>query len=489
MIVNGLDLYRPEQLRELDRLAAASPQIGNSLTLMERAGAAAYALLRRRWPTAQRIRIVAGIGNNAGDGYVLARLAAEGGLQVDLQQIGDAGRLRGDALTARQRFGAAMPSAGELPAADVVVDALFGIGLDRPLEGEWRAAVEAINAAGAPVLALDVPSGLCGASGAVLGSAVRADVTATFIGLKTGLFTGSAAAVRGEIVCDDLDVPADVFARIEPAARLIAPEAAASWLVPRPADAHKGQHGHVLVVGGEQGMPGAVRMAGEAALRIGAGLVSVATREEHAAAVLAGRPELMCRPIEQAEQLDPLLARAGVIVVGPGLGQAPWGRALLARVLESELPLVVDADGLNLLAAAPCVRDNWILTPHPGEAARMLGCSGAEVQVDRYAAAAEIGRRYGGVCVLKGAGTIIQAPQQPAQVCAAGNPGMASGGMGDVLSGVIAGLIAQGLPLGPAAWVGVQLHAAAGDRAAVAGQRGLLASDLMPHLRKLVNPK
>ncbi len=482
-----MNLYRPQQLRELDRLAAV--QLGGSMTLMRRAGEAAYRVLRERWPAAQRVQVVAGVGNNAGDGYVLAQLARADGMQVEVLQVGEAARLTGDAATAAELYygagGEARPLRSAVIDADVLVDALFGIGLDRPVGGEWLSAVEAINRSRLPVLALDLPSGLDATTGAVLGAAVHASVTVTFIGLKTGLFTGMAAEHRGKLLLNELGVPGDLFRQVPAAARLI--ERKITALPPRGRAAHKGRYGHVLVLGGDRGMAGAVRMAGEAALRAGSGLVSVATRPEQVAAVQAGRPELMCLGLTKLEDLDAWLERATVVVVGPGLGRGAWGSDLLKRALTFHGPLVVDADALNLLAEEPRQHSNWILTPHPGEAARLLRVTAAQVQADRYAALSDIVQRFDGVCVLKGAGTLVQAPDQRPWVCAAGNPGMASGGMGDVLSGVLGGLLAQGLSLAEAARVGVQLHAQAGDRAAAHGERGLLASDLLFHLRALVN--
>lgn len=255
----------------------------------------------------------------------------------------------------------------------------------------------------------------------------------------------------------------------------------------RPRNTHKGDYGRVLVIGGDHGMSGAVRLAAEAAARVGAGLVCIATRSAHAEHISAQRPELLCYGVENANELRPLLDPANVIVIGPGLGQSPWARQLFSAVLETDLPCVVDADALNLLAAEPVVREAWVFTPHPGEAARLLACSSADIQADRFNAVREVRRRYGGVVVLKGAGTLVAAGDEPVDICVGGNPGMASAGMGDVLSGVIAGLIAQGLSLRDAARLGVWLHAEAGDRAARAGERGLLAGDLMPYLRRLVN--
>ena len=260
-----------------------------------------------------------------------------------------------------------------------------------------------------------------------------------------------------------------------------------AWLPPRSRASHKGDYGHVLVVGGDHGMAGAVRLAGEAAARTGSGLVSIATCLVHAAAIAAARPELMCHGVECARDLRPLLQRASVVAIGPGLGQSAWARDMLAAVLQTHLPLVVDADALNLLAQEPTRRDDWILTPHPGEAARLLGITTEQIQADRLHAVQTLQQRYGGVCVLKGAGSLVCAPESIA-LCEVGNPGMASGGMGDVLTGIIAALLAQGLSLVDAACAGVYIHAKAGDRAAQDGERGLLASDLMPYLRPLVNP-
>jgi NAD(P)H-hydrate epimerase len=275
--------------------------------------------------------------------------------------------------------------------------------------------------------------------------------------------------------------------RVEPLAELRRLADLQSLAAPRLRNAHKGSFGHVLVIGGDHAMAGAVRLAGEAALRSGAGLVTVATRAEHAAAVSAGCPELICRGVENGQQLRALMAKASVIVIGPGLGQSGWARALLATVLEARQPVVADADALNLIAREPVNRENWILTPHPGEAARLLGQDTMAVQSDRLAAAVAINRAYGGVTVLKGAGTIVCAGDQRPMVCGAGNPGMATAGMGDVLSGVLGGLLAQGLSPLQAARAGVCVHACAGDRAAQDGERGLLARDVIAALRGVLN--
>ena len=283
-------------------------------------------------------------------------------------------------------------------------------------------------------------------------------------------------------------MPKDIYERVETAARRISVDQLKAFLPRRPRNTHKGQCGHVLVIGGDYGKAGAVRMAAEAAMRVGAGLVTVATRPEHAFNIPLARPELMTRAVTSAEDLNALLTMATVIIIGPGLGQSEWASSLIAKTFQTKLPLVVDADALNLLSLEPSVSEQWVLTPHPGEAARLIACSSSEVQADRFAAVKAIQTKYGGVCVLKGSGSLIIDTKQKISLCTEGNPGMASGGMGDVLAGVIAGLIAQGIKADNAARLGVCLHGAAADAAAKPGERGLLASDLMPHLRSLANP-
>jgi NAD(P)H-hydrate epimerase len=480
-------LYRAEQVRAMDRYAIEQLKIPGSV-LMQRAGSAAFSVLTRHWPQARSIAVVCGGGNNGGDGYVVARLALDCGFAVKVFALSPPARLSGDAWLAFEAYRSAGGEVNEtLPASfagfEVVVDALLGTGLDRQVEGKYAEAISKINAFCGGVLAIDIPSGLHADTGAILGQAVAAQATVTFIGLKLGLFTGEGPACCGKVWYADLAAQEAIPAGGKPAAWLIAYR---NLLPPRRRTAHKGHFGHVLVVGGEAGFSGAARMAAEAALRVGAGLVSVATRKEHAFLNL-GRPEIMVHGVESPTELEGLLARATVVAIGPGLGQAPWALALLEKVLASSLPLVVDADALNLLAKAPLKRENWVLTPHPGEAARLLGTSAAEVQRDRLAALSALIERYGGVAVLKGAGTLVGAAGQIPYVCALGNPGMASGGMGDVLTGTIAGLLAQGLKPLEAARMGVTVHAAAADKAAAEGERGMLASDLLPWLRRLVN--
>jgi len=489
MISLPIRLYSAAQVRELDRRAIQDHGIPG-YTLMGRAGEAAFGSLLERWPGARRVGVLCGPGNNGGDGYVIARLARAAGLAVWLVESGDATGLKGDAARAREDFlatgGVPLAVDATWPQADVLVDALLGTGLDRVVSGPLAGLIERINGAGLPVLSVDIPSGLHADSGAVMGLAVRATLTMSFIGLKTGLCTGEGPEYCGQLYFDALKVPVAVYQDMATRATRLDADCICG-LRPRSRSAHKGAFGHVLVVGGDRGMPGAARLAGEAAARTGAGLVSVATHVDHAALLPMGRPELMVYGIAGPGDLSPLLARVTVLAVGPGLGRGDWGRALLGRLLETDLPMVMDADALNLLAGEPARRDDWVLTPHPGEAARLLETDTASVQASRLDAAREIQRRFGGVCVLKGAGTVIDDGAAPA-ICTGGNPGMASGGMGDVLTGIIAALLAQGMTPGEAARLGVCIHAQAADRAARDGERGLLASDLIAELRGVVNP-
>jgi hydroxyethylthiazole kinase-like uncharacterized protein yjeF len=374
---------------------------------------------------------------------------------------------------------------------DVVVDALLGTGLQGEVSDPYQQAIEAINQAkaqGTSVMAVDIPSGLHADTGRVLGVAVHANMTITFIGMKQGLLTASGPDYCGHVEFNDLQVPKIVYADIAPSAQRIEAEDFTDLFTKRAPSTHKTQCGHVLVVGGNVGMTGAVRMASEAAARSGAGLVSVATRPEHAQLINVHRPELMCHGIDQKSDLLPLLDKADVVALGPGLGQDEWAQMLFETVMQSNLPLILDADGLNLLAAHPQERANWVITPHPGEAARLLQGSVQDVQNDRFYAAEQICQRYGAVCVLKGCGTLVSSGEEDMHLCDAGNPGMASGGMGDVLTGIIAAFAAQFHGLASAARAGVYVHARAADLAAAEGERGLLATDLYAHIRGLINP-
>ncbi|MGC3872602.1 NAD(P)H-hydrate dehydratase [Halomonas sp. GXIMD04776] len=490
-------LYLAEQVREIDRRAIAAGENDgfDGFDLMQRAAKAAYEQLRQRWPQTRSLGVLCGSGNNAGDGYVIAALAARDGLAVQLIAVRDPDELKGDAARALEMAQAAGLKAvawqqGMVLDAEVIVDALLGTGLGGEVREPFASVIEGINACELPVLAVDIPSGLAADTGAVLGCAVVADVTVTFIADKFGLHTGEAADHVGEVVFCSLDIDAQAHRDLPPVADLLDGSVIGTGLPRRSRGSHKGDFGHVLVIGGAPGFGGAALLASQAAARLGAGKVSLATAPEHVSASLIRTPEVMARGVRGVSDTMRLLEGADVIVIGPGLGQDAWGQGMLQAALETGKPLVVDADGLNLLVThwPDEKREDWILTPHPGEAARLLDSSARTIQADRLAAVRTLQDQRGGAVVLKGAGSLV-AGSRGVAVCPYGNPGMASGGMGDVLSGILGALIAQGLEVEQAAHVGITLHALAADRAAaMEGERGLLAGDLASYGRFLANP-
>lgn len=480
-------LYRSNQVREIDRIAIEDLNI-SGFELMTRAGLEIAECIKEQYTDTFACAVFCGAGNNGGDGYVVAQELMEAGIQVTVYSVVETHKLKDDALRAREEF---IKADGQLVKItkdtaikeDLIIDALLGTGLDRPVTGLYAEAIALINKSPGVVVAVDIPSGLNANTGKVMGCAVKAHCTMTFLGLKQGLFTGDAAEYCGTIKFSSLDIPENVTENILSSARRFEFDP----LSKRPACAHKGYFGHVLIVGGELGFSGAVRMAGESALRTGAGLVSIATRHEHAHVINLSRPELMCHGIDHAEQLSGLIEKITILVLGPGLGTTEWSRMLFNTASQVEIPVILDADALNLLAETHHKKENWILTPHPGEAARLLQKTVIEVEQDRFASVRAIQQKFGGICVLKGAGTLI-ANDSDIAVSSTGNPGMASAGMGDVLTGVIAGLTAQGFSNSDAAEKGVYLHGMAADIAAEAGgMRGLIATDLMAHIRSLVN--
>jgi hydroxyethylthiazole kinase-like uncharacterized protein yjeF len=489
-------IYSAAQVRALDAWEIEKRRVPG-FTLMTRAAEGALKVLRGRWPQAKRVAVVCGAGNNGGDGYVLARLARAAGLDALVLAAAAPDKLGGDARRAQEEWlatgGSAHPFAADaLSGSDLIVDALLGIGLTGELRPEALAVIRAINAAKRPVMALDIPSGVNADSGAVHEAAVRAEITVTFVALKSGLFLGAGAEHAGVVLLDDLGVVAPMLPKFAPLMRRIDESELASTLPRRARDSHKGTNGRVLIVGGGPGMPGALRLAGEAALRVGAGLVKVAGASENLVAVTASRPELIYLPVSSVTSLEEPMRTADVLAIGPGLGTSDWALRLWAAALAAGVPAVADADALNLLARNPAkLPPDWVITPHPGEAARLLGADTAAVQADRLGAARELHSKFGAVTVLKGAGTLVAWGATGAveiAICERGNPGMATAGMGDVLTGVIAGLRAQSGDSAQASRIGVLVHSLAGDSAAQGGQRGLLASDVIGELRGWVNP-
>lgn len=482
--ITGTPLYSADQAYALDQAAIANDGLGDG-ELMSRAGAAAFRLLRFRWPRAGRITILCGPGNNGGDGYVLACELLAINLKPRLVQLDPPGEKARDAHRAFERYremGGEITSFedGLIDNADVIVDAVLGIGSERELSGRYLQAVRQVNRQQCPVLALDLPTGIHADSGRVLGEAIRSTATISFIGIKKGSVTGPAVDYVGDLYCAGLSVSDDARGQVATETFLLGDGDSRCLCPQRRKDTHKNEQGRVLVVGGASGMTGAALLAGEAALRSGAGLVRLACIGE----INNGLPELMVHRLEQPESLDRFLEQSDVLVIGPGLGQQQLARQLFLRVIDrcrSGQSLVIDADGLNCLAIEAATVNGAVLTPHPGEAARLLAASVTDVENDRYAAAATIAEKYNAVCVLKGAGTIISDGTR-SFVCERGNPGMATAGTGDVLAGVIASMLGQGLPTIDAARLGVYLHALAGDAAAQSLGSGLVAGDLLQQL-------
>jgi len=444
------------------------------------------------------ILVVAGPGNNGGDAWVAAERLREGFHRV---VVLDAAGTEPGAPEARAAKAAFTAAGGEATRGwpqgryALVVDGLLGIGLAREVDAAYADLIARINAAGCPVLAIDVPSGLDAATGRARGAAVRASNTLTFIALKPGLLTGDGPEHIGRLEVDDLGT--GVAAHAAARGSLLAPAVVRGWLAPRAADTHKGSFGTLGVIGGNRGMVGAALLAARAALHCGAGKVYAGLLAGDAPTYDPVQPELMLRPVDDA-------LSAHVLVVGPGAGASAsitsasmFERIVLPAVINSAKPLVIDADAINALAVHESVRNllaagrkaPTVLTPHPGEAARLLHTDTRTVQADRVGAALEIARRFKADIVLKGAGSVCASPDGRFAINTTGNPGLASGGTGDVLAGMIGALLCQGLDATRALHLAVCLHGAAADSlvARGLGPAGLTASELIPEARRLMN--
>ncbi|GAB6071059.1 bifunctional ADP-dependent NAD(P)H-hydrate dehydratase/NAD(P)H-hydrate epimerase [Thiomicrorhabdus hydrogeniphila] len=489
-----MKLYSAQSSQAIDQDAIKNEGIAG-LLLMKRAGFFAFDVLQKNWPESKHIHIICGTGNNGGDGYVIAQYAHIAGFKVTVLQVGECNKIKGDALLALNELKqlGIQPiaySKESLQSANLIVDAIFGTGLNLPITGEMAQIIEQINQSKKAILAVDIPSGLDANTGAILGCAVHADITCTFITHKFGLYTFQGPEVCGKIHFSPLFIPKELYKNQPP---LAINHPLKFWLNTLPlrlASHHKGIAGTVCLIGGNYTMMGAIQLAGLASLKTGAGLVKIITHQEHGVAITQAIPELMCYPTEQ------LLAQASlanVIGIGPGLGLDDWGENLFNQVMDLPHNKVIDADALKLLNLFIEKQDqhiqnnNWVLTPHPGEAAQLLHTTTPNIQKDRIAAIKALHKKYGGVIVLKGNGTLIYDGKQM-EICLAGNPGMAVGGMGDVLTGTIATFIAQGLSLWNAACLGASLHAHAGDVLAnQSGQPGILPSEIAQVMSQLLS--
>ncbi len=481
--------------------------------LMQSAGAAVFTQLSNSWPNTKHILVLCGKGNNGGDGFVVAKLAHQVKIKVSVLLTCEASQLKGDALLAYQ----AMIFAGVSPivedmvnkntdslavinkfTGEVIVDALFGIGFTGQLTPPLQELVASINHQKVKVISIDVPSGLCATTGKVYGKniekqAIIADVTLTFIVYKQGLLTGQAANFVGKLCLAPLAMNRAFTKQVK------TNNYYGQYKLPlsqprRLPTSHKGDSGLLLAVGGSAIMPGAIRLASESALRCGAGLVAVSCHQNNQTVIMNGRPELMLAPVTSILLANSTqLHKARAYLIGPGLGQNEEAQQLFELICKTSQAqhktTVIDADALILLSKTKQQCNHWILTPHPKEAAALLQCDVASIETDRFAAVRAIANQYGGICLLKGAGTLISDGEHVV-INNSGNAGMASGGMGDVLSGIISALVMQSDNNFYATCLAAYIHGAAADIIANKnGQRGLLASDLFIPLQQLLNGK
>jgi len=486
--------YSINKIRRIEKIASKIFKIAPG-TLMYRAGKSIFSEIKVRWPKIKNVTIICGNGNNAGDGYVVAFLAHRAKYKVKILQISKNDKLIGPALKAAKickKLGImtlSYISAQELLDSDLIIDGLIGIGLHGTVNEEFKKLFYLINNCQIPILSIDIPSGVNGDSGEVIDIAIKANVTVTFIGIKVGMLLSDARDYTGEIIVNNLNLPKKIFDLVPPSGEKLCIELEKHLLSPRKRNVHKGNFGRILVVGGNHGMGGAVRMTGEALLAVGAGLVSIITRPMNAMAINIARPEILSYGIDyDYKAIYQLIKRASIIIIGPGMGTSVWSQQLFDLIIKSSVPMLIDADGLNILATRKLYSDNWILTPHLYEAARLLNEENVYVKNNKLEAAKKIQKKFGGVIVLKGSGTIIIGQDNQVAICDNGNPGMAVAGMGDVLSGIIAGLLAQNLNFLEAAKLGVLLHAIAGDLVSIRdGEIGISAMDIIPMSRFLVN--
>ncbi|WP_448249356.1 NAD(P)H-hydrate dehydratase [Thalassotalea agariperforans] len=470
--------------------------------LMEHAGRAVFDEIAKLNLREKTLLVVCGKGNNGGDGFVVARLALAAGYQVSTVVLANKNQLKGDALLAYTALAKVTNDIEfitefsqfqcwqhdqKIEDVAVIVDAIFGIGFRGQLPDYIANIIQQLNLSSALKVAVDLPSGVNASTGEVINDAFQADKTLSFIAAKCGLYTGQAANYCGDIELKGLNLN-QAFCQQVNTKQFIQYQQHLPLVPKRKATSHKGDIGLLLTLGGNTGFPGAIKLASMAALRSGAALVSVASHYDSRLLVHSQTPELMIAGHELSELAqNDYLSKAKQILIGPGLGLDTWAKSIFNYALSLNKPLVVDADALTLLSQSPSYRDNWVLTPHPGEAARLLGCTIAEIEQDRFLAIAKITEKYGGICVLKGAGTLISDGKY-CWINTSGNPSMASGGMGDVLSGIIAALLMQMNDKLDAVRLAVFLHGYIADNIVKQqGEIGLLASDIVSHIPTFIN--
>lgn len=491
-----INLYTADQSRELDRTVIEKYGISGKV-LMGRAGKLAFKHIFEFFDEVSNIVVLCGSGNNGGDGYVVALCALKAGFGVQVlysepPKTKDAKLMYRRYLKQGGVAKAYNARYGKMPArAELIVDALLGTGTQNAPRGLVEKMIRAANRSGLNIVSLDIPSGLNSDAGCAYNPCISALITVTFMTRKVGCYTVDGNDRCGAVIYESLGVPRDAFSQVSAIAHFIEPVK----IIPRRYNTYKRDYGELAILGGSKGMLGAVLLAGRAGIRAGCGLVTVVSKPRHADILALHCPEVMSLDFGRKQKVQQLFDRSDALVVGPGMRDGAWGHRVFAAIRDFEGPVVVDAGALRVLAK-PLYRqrrDNWVLTPHPGEAAALLDCTTEDIQKNRMGSAAEIVRIYGGVCVLKGIGTIVSSLEYPeAQICELGNPGMATAGMGDVLSGIIGALLAAGdYGLTEAAAAGVWLHSNAADFAAdKKSDTGMIASDViecLPRVFKALN--
>ena len=501
-----MKLYTASETRKIDNLAIKEKGI-SGYSLMQMAAEFTLDVILREFSPVEELIIFCSKGKNSGDGFLLGSFAKEFGLEVTIVMSNTSNVIKGLSRKAFEEMKDAKvkiistKSVEKLKVSNktVIVDALIGTGLKGNLRKNIKESILALNKLGVklPVLSLDIPSGVNPDTGDADDIAVYADITATFVAQKRGCFTSVGKKFSGEIIYSDLEIPKNLFSKITSTSYVVDYEDSISKVVYREQDAHKGHFGNVLIVGGDRGLGGAGLLSSRAAVYSGAGLTSLVTRPEHVSASLVSCPEVMVKGVDSGQDIEEHLVKPDVIAIGPGLGQSAWSEQMIQRVFweaeKRDVSVIMDADALNLLTKLKLSSNlpkSLILTPHPGEAARLLNTSVAVIESNRFSAAAKIQKKFNATVVLKGSGTVIchkSGGTQKWGICDSGNPGMATGGMGDVLTGIIAGLLAQGLTLKEAAEAGVDLHAKAADQASLEfGEAGLTSSDVINELKYLL---
>ena len=501
-----MKLYTAKETKKIDNLAIKEKEI-SGYSLMQRAAEFALDVILKEFGPLEELVIFCAKGKNSGDGFLLGSLAKEFGLNVTIVTCCPSKEIKGVSSKAFKEMKASkariisINSIGKLKVSRkaVIVDALIGTGIQGNLRKNIKDSILALNRLGTklPVVSLDIASGVNPDTGEVEDICVYADITTTFVAQKRGCFTSIGKKVSGEVMYSDLEIPKKLFTKVTATSSIVNFEEYIDKVVYREQDAHKGNFGHVLVIGGDRGLGGAGLLASKAAVYSGAGLTSLVTRPEHVNASLVSCPEVMVKGVNSGQDLEEHLIKPTVIAIGPGLGQTAWSEQMIQRVFweaeKREVTVIMDADALNLIPKfklSSKLPRRLVLTPDPGEAATLLNTNVETIESDRFASSAKIQKKFNAAVVLKGSGTVICHQKNGIQqwgVCNCGNPGMATGGMGDVLTGIFAGMLAQGLTPKEACEVGVDLHAKAADQASFdLGEVGLTPSDVIEELRYLL---